>query len=127
MTPSAARTVSPLQYACLETLYDGKKTGKQMRATLSGRGVRKNPIAFYHTIRWLKDAALIASSRSVTQPFGYLGPAFVYELTAAGRYAVLVTRALNDTQVSAAEAYRVPASKHRATKPSNNYPIREAS
>ena len=105
MTPRRTPTLTPLHLAYLEALYDGKKTGKEMRATLSRRGVRNNPIAFYRTIRWLKDAALITSSRCVTQPFGYLGPVLVYELTKAGRHSASITR---------------------ATKLSNNNPIKEA-
>ena len=126
MTPCRLPTVTPLQFAYLEALYDGKKTGKEMRAKLSRRGVRKSPIAFYRTIRWLKNATLVTSSKSATETGGYLGPVCVYRLTKAGRDAVADARAFNDRQVSAHEAHHVPVSTRRSTKPSNNDPTKEA-
>ena len=85
-------SVTPLQFVFLSVLFNGKKAGKDMRASLRQRRAYKSLFAFYRVIQRLTTANLVTSCKDEALLRGYLGQERIYELTPAGRAAVTKTR-----------------------------------
>lgn len=93
MTPRTLPSVTLLQFAFLDVLWNGFQTGKEMRCRLERRGVYEGNVAFYRVIQRLKEADLVTAWRIDRDEEDYPGKQCCYELTEAGRDEVIVTRA----------------------------------
>jgi DNA-binding PadR family transcriptional regulator len=92
MIPSMDPFLAPVQSLFLAELSTGVKTGKDLRVRLKVRGWDRNQIAFYRTIRKLKDAGLITARRIPRDPDEYRGSQCAYQLTEPGWDAVTAVR-----------------------------------
>ena len=84
MMPGGLPTVTPLQFAFLNELSTGIKTGKYLRERLRQYGLYKSRIAFYRLVRRLKLAGQITARRIPREKGEYRGAQCVYTLTKAG-------------------------------------------
>ena len=84
-------TVTPLQYAYLEVLRRGERSGTEMRSRLWRRGAYTSRAAIYKVIDRLKELRLITARRIRRDSGRSPGSLCCYSLTGAGKYEVEVT------------------------------------
>lgn len=92
MTYRTLRTVTYHQWAYLNELATGVKTGTVLRTRLGLLGWCGNRNAFYRMIRKLKKAGLITARRIPRDPDQYRGAQSLYELTEPGWDEVIAWR-----------------------------------
>lgn len=76
-----------LQFAILDILGPKEKSGKQVRAKLAERGIRKGGPAFYQLMARLEDASFVKGRYEQIEVDGYLVKERRYQITGGGEAA----------------------------------------